>query len=439
MAQSPQVGYVDHELDRGLLETLEVCRIGQIQQYKKGRILYWQGDPVEHIFVIKEGAVKVSSISSDGRTYTYNVLGPGGLAGAAAFLLGKNHETLAEALEDTVVCVLLPGEFESLLATHSRFSLIVTRKLAQDVSLLTGKVRGLGFLDVQERLKLNLMELASKHGIVTEDGIIIDLDITHEEIGELVAANRTTITACLSELKRRGYLWKEGRHFVIIPPEHFEILDNLDRAVVAGVEREAKRWTEEANSQKVDPRKVLDALTSGMRKIDRMFAQDEIDISDVILAAFAMKSAIPIVEKELSTTGTTVGHLGTVVIGTVCGDIHDIGITILSMLLRARGFNVIDLGASVSTAGFVDAVRKHRPQILAMSSLMTTTAQEPFQVIRALVEEGLRDKVKVMVGGSAITQTLCEEMEADGYEPTAHLAAELAWRLIHSNSGRQVR
>lgn len=439
MSQSPHIGRTEHRLDMDLLEMLEVCQIGQIQLYKKGRMLYWQGDPVEQILVIREGAVKISSISSDGKTYTYSVIGPGGLAGAEAFLLGKNHETLAEALEDTLVFSILPGEFEHLLASNSRFSLIVMRKLAQDVHWLTGKVREFRFLDVQQRLMSNLMELAHEHGIVTEKGIRIDLDITHEEIGELVAANRTTITACLGELKRHGYLWKEGRNFVIIPPEHFEILDNLERAVVAGAEREAKRWAEEAVNKRVDPLKVVDALMGGMRKVDRLFVRDEVDVSDIILAAFAMKSALPVVEQEISRTGTRVGYLGTVVIGTVYGDIHDIGTTIVSMLLRARGFNVIDLGASVSAAGFVGAVRKYKPQILAMSSLMTTTAQEPLRVISALVEEGLRDKVKVIVGGSAITQKLSEEMGVDGYEPSAHLATELAWRLTHSNSYGQAR
>jgi 5-methyltetrahydrofolate--homocysteine methyltransferase len=164
-----------------------------------------------------------------------------------------------------------------------------------------------------------------------------------------------------------------------------------------------------------------------------MYARGEIDVSDVVLAAFAMKSSLPILEAEMERAGHVVDYLGTIVIGTVQGDIHDIGSTMVSMLLKARGFRVIDLGVDVSTIKFVDAVRSYQPQILAMSTLMTTTTHELFGVINTLVDEGLREQVKVMVGGSALTRQLSEKMGADGYEPSAHRAAELAWRLTRSN------
>jgi methanogenic corrinoid protein MtbC1 len=313
------------------------------------------------------------------------------------------------------------------------------RKLAQDVHSLSNRVRDLTVLDVQERIKSSLIELANEHGFVTDKGIRIDLDLTHEEIGEIVAAYRTTITACLGELKRQGYLWKEGRHLFIIPPQHIETLDHLDQSVADGSEDEATRYASEAIAQGIDPLKALEALTTGMRRVDRRFARGEIDVSDVILAAYAMKGAIPTIEYEIERTDRQVQYLGTIVIGTVQGDIHDIGRTLVSMLLKARGFKVIDLGVDVPTQQFVAAVRDLRPQILAMSMLMTTTAQEPFRVIQALGEEGLRDRVKVIVGGSAITPKLSAEMGADGYEPTAHRAAELAWRLTRTPQFHRAR
>ena len=199
-----------------------------------------------------------------------------------------------------------------------------------------------------------------------------------------------------------------------------------------GSEEDARNWARKAIENNVDAVKALDALCNGMKLVDRMFNRDEIDVSDVILSAFAMKSAIPTIEAEIEQSGKEMSSMGTIVIGTVTGDIHDIGRTLVAMLLKARGFDIIDLGNNVSVSDFVEAVRKHKPDILAMSSLMTTGRQEQFEVIQALIEAGLRDRVKVIVGGSAITQELSQQMGANGYEPTAHRAVELAWRLTHS-------
>ena len=416
--------------DPGLLSLLEANQIGQVRRFRKKHVIYWQGDPVEFVLVVRRGALKVSSITADGRKCTYGVLGAGALAGAESYLLGKRHETLTEALEDTEAIVILPEEFRRLLVIDSRFSLAVMAHLAKDVHVLTGRVRDFGLLDVHQRLKANLVELASDHGVITDKGIKIDLSITHEEIGEMLSASRTTITTALGELRRQGYLWKEGRHLFLIPLEQIEILDNLDQAVVDGSEDEATRWALEAVTKGVDLHKSLEALTSGMRRVDRMYARDEIDISDIILAAYAMKSAVPIVEREIERTGTLVEYQGRIVIGTVHGDIHDIGRIVVAMLLKARGFDVIDLGTDVPVAQFVAAVKQHRPQILAMSSLMTSTAQEPFKVIDALTDAGLRDQIKVIVGGSAITRRLSEQMKADGYDASGHGATELASRLV---------
>jgi len=436
---NPSTGHIHTEENPDLLSLLEANQIGQVRRFRKGRVVYWQGDPVEFVLVVRRGALKVSSITADGRKCTYTVIGPGALAGAEPFLLGVKHETLAEAIEDTEVIVILPEEFRRLLVTDSRFSLTVMTHLAKDVQALTGRVRDFSLLDVRQRLKTSLVELASDHGLVTEKGIKIDLNLTHGEIAEMLSANRTTITSALSELRRQGYLWNEGRQLCLIPLEQIEILDNLDQAVVDGSEDEARRWAVASITKGVDLHKSLEALTSGMRRVDRMYARDEIDISDIILSAYAMKSAISIVEQEIERTGTLVEYQGRIVIGTVHGDIHDIGRTVVSMLLKARGFNVIDLGADVPVARFIDAVKQHRPHILAMSTLMSAAVQEPSRVIDALCDAGLRDQVKVMVGGSAMTQKLSEQIKADGFHPSGHGATEVANRLIRIiSSGQKV-
>jgi methanogenic corrinoid protein MtbC1 len=412
-----------------VLEFVESHHIGRLQRYRKGSVLYWQGDPVEHIFVVKKGAVKVSSISRQGKAYTHGIVGAGRLVGAAAYLLGGEQDAMAEALEDTDVLVIPPSEFERVLSNDPGFSAIVMRELAWGAHRLSDKARDLSFLDVQQRLKHTLMRLAEEHGLATENGVRIELSITHEEMGELVAANRTTITACLRDLKREGYLWTEGRRLVIIPPEHMQILDSLSQSVAEGDDQGAIHWARRAVQVGVDPVKALNALTSGMKRVDRGFTRSEIDLPDVVLSAFALKDAIPIVEREVQGTGKRASALGTVVIGTVLGDIHDIGKTLVAMLLKARGFRVIDLGVNVPTDRFVWGIRKYRPDVLAMSALTTVSAPKQGEVIQALQEKGLRDRVKIMVGGGAVTQKLAERIGADGYGFNAGSAAELAWRL----------
>jgi len=416
-----------------LLEWVEREHIGRLQTYSRGRMLFWQGDPVEYVYLVKRGAVKINSISQDGKSYAYGVIGAGGIVGVTSLLQGVAHESVAEVIEDTEVIAISATEFNQLLWKERQFSLLIMQKLAQGLSLLANKARDAGLSDVQQRLKHRLVELARDHGSATDKGIKINLDLTHEEIATLVAANRSTITGLLNELKEQGFLWKEGRHLVIMPPAHIEILDELTRSVVNGEEDEAKKWASKAIDSDVDPTKALIALTNGMNLIDRMFNRDEIDVSDVILSAYAMKSAIPIIEDKIANSRQKMHSIGRVIIGTVHGDIHDIGRTLVAMLLRARGFEVIDLGISVSCDDFIQATLKFKPDILAMSSLMTTSAQEQFKVISALREAGLREDVKVIVGGGAITDKLKQQMGADGYEPTAHRAVELAWRLTHSS------
>jgi methanogenic corrinoid protein MtbC1 len=416
--------------DTHLIQLTRDRAIGRQKAYPRGSVLFWQGDPVDRIFLILEGAVKISTLSEDGRLYTHDILGPGRLLGATPYLLGTAHDSTAESLDDARCIVAEPAAFEAALAADREFSVAVMRELAAEARDSSGKAEALSFLDVQSRIRNSLIGLAAQHGIATDRGIKIDLIITHEDIGALVSANRTTITACMSELRKKGYLWKEGRRFIIIPPAHMEALDALEAAVADGDDRAAQDWAQKACGLGIDPQKALEALSGGMRQVDRRYSHDEIELPDVVAAAFAMKSAIPVMEQGMSGRAPRAKSLGAVAIGTVRGDIHDIGKTMVAMSLRARGFSVLDLGVDVPAEGFVRAVRETHPDILALSALTTTTAPEAAGVIQALDAEGLRRGVKVIMGGGAVSPEYAQRAGADGFGFNARKAVEQAWRLV---------
>ena len=399
----------------------------RVRQYKRGNVLYWQGDPVENLFVVQKGAVKISSISSSGKIYSHGILGAGHLLGATDYFLDSIHETTAEVIDKTSLVVIPLSEFQSLIERDSDFSAIVMRELAKEAKVHFSKAQDLSFLDAQQRLKHSLIKLADEHGLETDKGIEIDVNITHEDIAELINANRTTITLCLQELKKLGYLRTEGRRIILIPVNHMNILDRLSEAVVSGGIGEAADLASTAIEENIDPVKVLNALMSGMKEVDRRYAQGQMDINDIMWSSTHMKEALPIIETAIQHEDISLSHLGRIVFGTVKGDIHDIGKTMASMLLRARGFEVIDLGVDISAEQFVEAVKEYKPDILAMSALLTTTQLEMKNVVKALEHVGLRNKIKVMIGGAPTTPRFAQDIGADGYAHEARGGVELAW------------
>lgn len=209
-----------------------------------------------------------------------------------------------------------------------------------------------------------------------------------------------------------------------------EIFENLQKAVIEYDVEAASSWARRAVEEKADPTKALDALTQAIRQVGDGFGRGELWLPDLVGAADAMQSAVPIIEEELRRTGAKRVLPGTVVAGTVFGDIHSIGKTMVCVLLTADGFDVIDLGINVRAEQFVEAVKKHRPDILAMSALLTVFASEQKKVIETLKKEGIRDEVKIMVGGGAISQEFSDSIGADGYDPTAPGAVKLTRRLV---------
>ena len=203
-------------------------------------------------------------------------------------------------------------------------------------------------------------------------------------------------------------------------------LDRLVQAIRDYDVDGAKNCANKALAEGADPVKALESVSGVMKEIGDLFGSGELWLPDLIGAADAAMAALTVIEEAILKSGKQAKRLGTVVIGTVFGDIHSIGKTMVGALLTANGFKVVDIGTNVPHDQFVKAVKENDANILAMSAILTTTAPEQLKVIKALKEAGLRDKVKIMVGGAAITTEFAKSIGADGYRATAPEAVELA-------------
>jgi trimethylamine corrinoid protein len=208
--------------------------------------------------------------------------------------------------------------------------------------------------------------------------------------------------------------------------EHYDalkqiVLDfDIDRA------DEVARGALEAGS---DPVKCAEAMSDALKIIGDKFETGEMFLPQLVGASEVVKAALPPIIAKIQELGKDVKSLGKVVIGTVFGDIHSIGKSMVATLLFAEGFEVEDLGVNVTAESFLGTVKEKSPQILAMSALLTTTSMEQRNVIEGLKTAGVRDKVKVMVGGSPINQEFADKIGADGYGATAPEAVKLARKL----------
>ena len=209
-----------------------------------------------------------------------------------------------------------------------------------------------------------------------------------------------------------------------------DILEGLGKAIIEYDAEAAASLAQRAITEKVDPLKALNVLTVAIRQVGDAFNKRELFLPELVAAADVMTRAMPILEEEMRKRGEKRESLGKVVIGTVRGDIHNIGKSMVATLLVAEGFAVYDLGIDVPAEAYIEVVRNNEADILAMSALLTTTATEQRKVIETMKEEGIRDKVKIMIGGGAITQEFADHIGADGYDPTAPGAVKLARTLI---------
>jgi corrinoid protein of di/trimethylamine methyltransferase len=209
-----------------------------------------------------------------------------------------------------------------------------------------------------------------------------------------------------------------------------QILDKLVESIKTYDVNGAIELSNKAMAEGIEPLKALDALTQAIREIGDAFGGGEIFLPELVSAADTMQAALPIIEEKLQQTGEKRVSVGKVVAGTVAGDIHNIGKSMLCTLLTADGFEVIDLGIDVPLSKFVEAVQEHKPDVLALSALLTITAMEQRNVIEALDDCGIRDSVKIIVGGGAINDEFSESIGADGYDPTAPGGVTLCRTLL---------
>jgi 5-methyltetrahydrofolate--homocysteine methyltransferase len=194
-----------------------------------------------------------------------------------------------------------------------------------------------------------------------------------------------------------------------------------------------------ANTVKVKVQAALDAgvnietllnegMIAPMKEVGQLFESGEFFVPEMLIAARAMQAGMVILRPVL--ISQDIKPLGTVVIGTVKGDLHDIGKNLVSMMLEGAGFQMVDLGTDVTPEKFLEAIREHKPDIVGMSALLTTTMLNMEKTLRFFEENGVRDQVKVMIGGAPITQSYADSIGADGYAADANQAAALAKRLM---------
>lgn len=208
-----------------------------------------------------------------------------------------------------------------------------------------------------------------------------------------------------------------------------DILKQLSDAVLEGNIANIENLTREAIDQKISPMDIINqGLLVGMTEVGKRFGKAEMYIPEVLLSAKTMNTSVQLV-KPLLVMGD-MAKAGTVIIGTVKGDLHDVGKNIVIMLLETAGFEVIDLGIDISDEKFAQAVREKKPDVLGMSAMLTTTMMECKKVINLLERENLRQGVKVMVGGAPLNQKFATECGADGYAEDAVEAVDLVKRLV---------
>jgi 5-methyltetrahydrofolate--homocysteine methyltransferase len=207
------------------------------------------------------------------------------------------------------------------------------------------------------------------------------------------------------------------------------VLQEISKATAAGDIGKVAELTRRAIGEKVEAERIVqEGFMATMQQVGDDFAAGKIYIPEMLIAARAMKSGIEVLRPLM--VGKKVEPIGKVVLGTVKGDLHDIGKNLVGMMLEGTGFDVVDLGVDVPAQRFIDAVSEHRPQFLGLSALLTTTMGEMKAVIDSLSAAGLRDSVKVLVGGAPVSQQYAASIGSDGYADNAGAAAKLMKNML---------
>jgi 5-methyltetrahydrofolate--homocysteine methyltransferase len=208
-----------------------------------------------------------------------------------------------------------------------------------------------------------------------------------------------------------------------------EILEQISKAIIEGELDEIVDLTEDALDDDLSAQEILnDGLMAGMGYVGVEFKAGNMFVPEVLRSAKAMQNSMDILNPLLAESG--VKRVGKVLLGTVKGDLHDIGKNLVGMMCEGAGFEVKDIGKDIAPEGFVEAVKEFNPDVVGMSALLTTTMRAMERTVKALEEAGLRGKVKVMIGGAPVTQDFADQIGADGYASNAAGAAELAKEFV---------
>jgi 5-methyltetrahydrofolate--homocysteine methyltransferase len=212
-----------------------------------------------------------------------------------------------------------------------------------------------------------------------------------------------------------------------------ETLQKIAESLYNGAAPEVARLVQHALDSGIPPDEILSAgLIVGMDRVGADFKVGELFVPEVLVAARAMHAGMDILRPLLAASDKMIGKY---LIGTVQGDLHDIGKNLVRMMMEGAGFDVVDLGTDVDPETFVSAVREHQPDVVGMSALLTTTMIKMKATIAALQAAGLRQEVKIMIGGAPVTEAFAEEIGADAYAPDAATAAEIARTFVGSRRG----
>lgn len=209
------------------------------------------------------------------------------------------------------------------------------------------------------------------------------------------------------------------------------LLEQMKESILKGDKAEAAGLAEKALELNLDPREVIEqGYSAGIKEAGDLWEEGEYFLPEVVMASEAMKEAIEILKPEMEKRREEAPKLGTVVMGTIEGDIHDIGKTLVASLLSAAGFTVIDLGVDVPVDKFIETALKNKADIIGMSALLTTTMPGQKKLIEKLKEQGIRDKFKVLVGGAPVSRKWAQDIEADAAPLNAMEAIRTAREMI---------
>ena len=207
------------------------------------------------------------------------------------------------------------------------------------------------------------------------------------------------------------------------------IYEQLSTAVLEGDSEKTPGLVQIALDEGLVPKDILDnGMVVGMNQVSVRFKAGEMFVPDVLMSAEAMQAGLKVLRPHLISSGAKL--MGKIVMGTVKGDLHDIGKNLVGMMCEGAGFEVIDLGSNLEPGKFIAAIKQHQPQIVGMSALLTTTMRSMGHTIKAIEEAGLRDKIKIMIGGAPVDAEFAKRIGADGYGSNAPAGVDLAKKLV---------